>query len=323
MTEKGFRNRIRIFAAALACMLVLSSCKGLELENKTEQVEEYTRAQAMIFLANERNRYQNAYSAGIWDIRVDETGQTFDSMLISAVKDYLQTVKLLCMMAGERGVSVTSRERDLIRQMTDDYTAGLTAADIQYIGCSREDVQKMYTEYYTACKMAKTLISRSQTDISDSEVKVIRIMQIGTADVKKAKAILKKLKIDGADFNSMASRYSELDQIEVELKKGTAGDLIEQTAFSLEEGGISNILCENDMYYIVKCVNGYDRTATEERKKGLETALNSKAFQEELEPYRKAHNIVFFERFWDSVDFSAGEGSTVSDFFDIYENYAD
>jgi len=323
MTRKKCVNRLICFAAVLVSMLLFSACKGVKLENKTEQIEEYTKAQAMIILANERNRYQNAYSPEIWSIRVEEKDMNFDRLLTENVKEYLQKIKLLCLLAEERGVLVNSRERDLIRQMTDDYMESLDSADLAFIGCSREDVQKMYTDYFTACKMAETLAAGASVDISDSEVKVIKIMQIGTADLKKAKAILKKVKIDGADFNSMASRYSELGQIEVELKKGTNNDLIEKTAFSLDEGGISNILGVSGMYYIIKCVNGYDREGTDSRKTGLKTAVSTLKFQEVLEPYSREHNIVFFDSFWNEVDLSAGADSTADGFFDIYELYKD
>ena len=88
----------------LLAALFLSSCKGLELENKTEQIEEYTRVQAMIIIANERNRYENAYSSEVWKITVDDNDSSFDKLMIQNVKQYLEKIKLLCMLAEERGV---------------------------------------------------------------------------------------------------------------------------------------------------------------------------------------------------------------------------
>lgn len=312
-----------LIALAVACsILLLSACRGIELENKTEQVEEYTRSQAMIFLANERNRYQNAYSSEIWSIQVGEDAATFDTLLISNVKDYLEMIKLLTMMAQERGITLSSVQKDQVRQMTEAYTRELSSADQTFIGCSREDVQKMYTDYYLAVKMAQSLTNINSADISDSEVKVITVSQIATSDIKKAKAILKRLKIDGANFNSMASRYSELQQIETQLEMSSENGLIERTAFELEEGEISNILFVDDMYYIVRCVCGYDKEATEERKERLVTAAQSLQFRQEFEPYRKQHNVIFFEPFWSEQGLIRGEGSTVQNFFEIFEKYA-
>ena len=319
MSEKKLKKRIGCFLCIVAAV-ILSSCKGLEIENKAEQIEEYTKQEAMIFLANERNRYQNSYTPKIWEIKINDT-ETFDRLMIRNVKDFLEEVKLLNMLAEERGVSLSSQEREFVRQMTEAYYGGLAAADISYIGCTKEDVQKMYTQYYTACKMTDIVTDSPEEDISDSEAKVIRIMQIGTEDVKKAKAILKKIKIDGAGFNSMASRYSELDQIEVELKRGEKKDLIENTAFLLEEGQVSNILCKDGMYYIIKCTNGYDEAATKQRKERILTAMQSLKYNEVMEPYRAQHNIVFFDKFWNELTFGNDTASTAENFFDIYNEY--
>ena len=319
MSNRILKKCIGIFLG-LFLTAVLSSCKGLEMENKAELIEEYTRSEAMILLANERNRYQNSYTPKVWDIKVNGS-ETFDRLMIRNVKDFLEEVKLLNMLAEERGVQLTSQEREYVRQMTDEYYGGLSEADLSYIGCTREDVQKMYTQYYTACKMTDIVTNSADSDISDSEAKVIRIMQIGTEDEKKARAILKRIKIDGAGFNSMASRYSELDQIEVELRRGEKNDLIEKTAFRLEEGQVSNILCKDGIYYIIKCTNGYDEAATKQRKERILTAMQSLKYNEVMEPYRAQHNIVFFDKFWNELTFGNDTASTAENFFDIYNEY--
>lgn len=312
------KNFIKLCAALMTVTVLLSGCKGIELENKAEQVEEYSKAQAMIILANERNRYENMYSGGIWKLSAED-GKTFDLTVIENVKDFMEKIKLLCMMAEERGLSLSSSERELIKEMTDAYMEALSREDLEYIGCSRDDVLKMYTDYFTACRLTEELTAVSDIAISDSEVKVIRIMQIATEDEKKAKAILKKLKIDGSEFNSLASRYSEADQIELTLKKGSEKGLLEKTAFSLDEGQISNILAIGGMYYIIKVTDGYDQTATLQRKEGIKTALDTLAFDAVMLPFEARHTIVFFDKFWNEIDFTQENGSTIDSFFDIYK----
>lgn len=307
-----------MFLALSVSAVLLSGCKGIELENKAEQIEEYTKEQAMILIANERNRYENVYSSGIWSLSAED-GKTFDITVVNSVKEFMQRIKLLCMMAEERGISLSSTERELIREMTDSYMDSLSKADLDYIGCSREDVLKIYTDYFTACRLAKDLTASSDTAISDSEVKVIKIMQIATEDEKKAKAILKKLKIDKSDFNSLASRYSEADQIELTLKKGSGSGLMEKTAFSLDEGQISNILSIGGMYYIIKVTNGYDQSATLKRKEGIKNALDTLAFNEVMLPFESEHTIVFFDKFWNDINFQEENDSKIDSFFDIYK----
>ncbi len=307
-----------IAAVELTLMLSLSGCRGMELENKTEMVEEYTKPQAMILIANERNRYEAAYSDKIWQVQVGDEAAGFDKLTIQNVKDFMEEIKLLNLLAADRGITVNSTERDLIRRITDEYMAGLSDGDLSYIGCSREDVQTVYTDYYTADKLINSITSNVDTDISDSEVKVIKIAEIGTSDLKKAKAILKRIKIDGESFSAMASRYNELETSERTLMRSEKPDLIEQTAFSLEEGQTSNILAVGDMYYIINCVDGYAEEETLERKERLSKALDTKAVREIVEPYRKEHNIQLLERFWNEIDFSEPSGSTADNFFDVY-----
>ena len=319
--SNNFR-KIKCAAVLTAAVFILPSCKGLELENKTEQVEEYTKEQAMVIISNERNRYENAYSEDIWKISVDDEGTGFDKLTIQNVKSYLEEIKLLCMLADERGISITSTERDIVRQMTDEYMAGLDEGDLEYIGCTREDVQKMYTDIFQAEKLINSITGTVDSEISDSEAKVISIQQIVTADEKKAKAILKRIKIDGENFNSMASRYTEDDEIDLKLMRSDNDeDIITRTAFSLEENEVSNILFKDGLYYIIKCTDGYAEEDTLLRKARLEEAMNNKAVMDIIGPYRNEHNIQFVERFWNNMDFSEPDGSEADDFFDIYNEY--
>ncbi len=311
-----------IAALELTTVITLSGCKGMELENKTEMVEEYTEPQAMILIANERNRYESIYSDKIWAVKVGDEESGFDKLTVQNVKDFMEELELLNLLATDRGISVNSSERDLIRRITDEYMNGLTEADLAYMGCSREDVQTLYTDYYIAEKLINSITSNVDTEISDSEVKVIRIAMIGTSDLKKAKAILKRIKIDGESFSAMASRYNELDENEMTLMRSEKPDLIEKTAFSLEEGHTSNILAVGDMYYIINCVDGYDDQATSERKDRLSKAINTKAVREILEPYRREHLIQFMNKFWNEIDFSEPSGSTADNFFDVYNKMA-
>lgn len=319
--SNNFR-KIKCAAVLTAAVFILPSCKGLELENKTEQVEEYTKEQAMVIISNERNRYENAYSEDIWKISVDDEGTGFDKLTIQNVKSYLEEIKLLCMLADERGISITSTERDIVRQMTDEYMAGLDEGDLEYIGCTRDDVQKMYTDIFQAEKLINSITGTVDSEISDSEAKVISIQQIVTADEKKAKAILKRIKIDGENFNSMASRYTEDEEIDLKLMRSDNDeDLITRTAFSLEENEVSNILFKDGLYYIIKCTDGYAEEDTLLRKARLEEAMNNKAVMDIIGPYRNEHNIQFVERFWNNMDFSEPDGSEADDFFDIYNEY--
>ena len=290
----------------------------MELENKTEQVDGYTRPQAMIILINERNRYQNLYGEEIWSARFGATDSSFEEYMVQNVKSYLEQIKTITLLAEERGITVSSQERDTIRTLSEQYYSSLSEADRELIGCSMEDVQTLYTDYFLAGKTAAALTASTDSELSDSEVKIIQVEQIVTGSLKKAKALLKMIKIDGDDFTTMAARYSESDEIERTLSRGASESVYDRTAFSLDEGQISNIVEMDGLYYIIKCTNGYDEAATLERKDKLQKAILDQAFMSVYEPYSKEHTVRFSESFWNRIDFSEGSGSTVTNFFELY-----
>lgn len=315
---RGAFGRVLLPAVLLFCLLLLSGCRGMELENKTEQVEGYTKAQAMIVLANERNRYQNVYTPEIWNVPLGESDEPFSKYMVQNVKQFLEQLKTLNLLAEERGITATSRERDAVRVLAEQFYNGLSEADRAYVGCSLEDVQSVYMDYFIADKTAAVLTEGAADELSDSEAKIIHVQQIVTSSLKKATALLKMVKIDGDDFSLMARRYSESDEVERELERGSSENLYEKTAFSLEEGQISNIVEMDGLYYIIKCTDGYDEEATLLRKDRLEAALLDKQFLSEYEPYRKEHTVKFTESFWNRIDFSEGADCKYTNFFELY-----
>ncbi len=312
------KKYILLVTILLVSSLSMSACKGIELENKTEQVEGYSEREAMILLINERNRYEKAYTRDIWKLVIDDSGNTFDKLLIQNVKSYMEQIKILCMLAEEKGITVNSQERDEIRKLSEKYLSSLTEGDLKTIGCTRDDIQDVYTDYYQANKLIHSLTEGIDSDISDSEAKVIKVQQIVTSSLKKAKAILKKIKIDNSDFETMAGRYSELENVEIVLERGRGDGLYENTAFSLDEGEVSNILAINGMFYIIKCTDGYDEEATLKRKESLQNAINNKTFQEVYAPYKQDHNIRFSDKFWKEINFGEENISTTDNFFEMY-----
>ena len=62
----------RFFKNIILIVVVLSlfSCKGIEFENqKIAKAEEFSRAESMIFVAEEKNRYENKFGNALWNLR--------------------------------------------------------------------------------------------------------------------------------------------------------------------------------------------------------------------------------------------------------------
>ena len=75
------------------------------------------------------------------------------------------------------------------------------------------------------------------------------------------------------------------------------------------------------VYYIVKCVSDYDEEATRERKAELELAKKEQVFQGIYDEFAGEHVVSFGEDFWSEMEFSAGDGCTTTNFFELYREY--
>ncbi|MBE6003913.1 MAG: peptidylprolyl isomerase [Lachnospiraceae bacterium] len=318
-----FRKFLKTTVTFLSCMLMacsLVSCKGVEITGKTENVDEYTEAECMIVVGSERNRYQNSLGPDIWNLPVkDQHEETYGPYMVSKIKEFLQDIKTLNLMAQRTGIIATSTEMDKIRTVANEFYNGLTPEDIEFMGnCTLEDVVRIYTEYFIACKTADYLISDSDLEVSDAEVKVIKIQEIECSDRAAAENLLELVNVEGANFAYYARQNSEDPEIEKTMSKSDKTDALYTAAFNLEEGQISGIIEENDKFYIIKVVDAYDEDATHDKKIQLESALKSKAFFEEYGEYKDQHIVRFREDFWSKIDLNSNPESKADNFFSLF-----
>ncbi|SFG20975.1 peptidylprolyl isomerase [Oribacterium sp. WCC10] len=318
------KNIKKITVVLISCMLMacsLVSCKGVEITGKTEDVAGYTEAECRIVIGSERNRYQNALGAEIWNLPVENQFETtYGPYFVARIKEFLQDIKTLNLLAERTGIIATSTEMDTIRTIAGQFYDSLTPEDKEFMGdCSLDDVIHIYTEYFVACKTANYLISDADLEVSDAEVKVIKIQLIEKSDLAEAQKLLELVNVEGANFAYYARQNSEDTDIEKTLSKSDSTDELYTAAFSLEEGQISDIISKDGKYYIIKCINAYDEEATHDKKKKLESALKSKAFFDDFGEYKEQHIVRFREPFWNEIDLSQNSESKADNFFELFD----
>ena len=303
----------------MACSFI--SCKGIEITGKTEDVDGYTEAQAMIVIGSERNRYQNQLGAEIWDLPVENQQEsTYGPYFVAKMKEFLQDIKTLNLLATEKGIIATSTDMEKIRTVAHDFYDGLSAEDMAFMGdCTLEDVISIYTEYFVACKTAEYLISDVDSEVSDADAKIIRVQEIVVSDELLAEQLLQQVNVSGANFSYYARQNSEDPNIEKTLAKSEKEDAIYQAAFALEERQISDIIEQDGKYYILKCIDAYDEAATLERKKKLEETIRSNALLKQYTAYADEHIVRFREPFWKEIDLTAHPESDADNFFSLFD----
>lgn len=285
------------------------------------EAEGYTKAQAMLIAATERNRYEAIYTDRIWDVQMDEEGTDFETYLLEQVQAFLEEMKTVTMMAEEQEIHLDGAEREKAVRLAEDYYGRLSQEDVEYIGASEEDVEFMYEEYCLANKMVAEMTKDMDLEISDSEAKVMVLQQIEVWNRETADMVWQLTQEEGADFEAIAAEYSLNPDLERKLGRGEDDPALEEAAFALTEGEVSPVIEVGPAFYIVKCINEYDMDATQERKEELEIQRKDQVFRQIYNEFAEEHPVDFGDDMWEGVDFSADDGCTTQNFFQLYHEY--
>ena len=70
----------------------------------------------MVIPTTERLRYENVYSEEIWTAEVDGGGTAFETVLTGQIHDFLKELKVMSLMAREKEITLSSREKDWPKQ---------------------------------------------------------------------------------------------------------------------------------------------------------------------------------------------------------------
>lgn len=315
------KRRGKSFLAVLALIALLTGCKAdIPIVSEIAETKAYTLPQSMIILATERNRYQTIYTSQIWGIDLPGD-QNFETYLVDQVKEFLQEMKMMNLLAEDKGVTLTSGEKEAVRKASAEYFESLTKEDITYMKVTEEDVKTMYEQYYLSNKVVTELTKDMNLEISDSEAKVIIIDQIVLKDKEQADHVLSLATVEGADFSALAREYSIEETMERHIGRGEVSKPYEEAAFALLAEEISPVVEDKGKYYIIKCVNDYDETATQERKSGLYRTRKKEAFDQIYNKYKEEHPVTFSNEIWKDVKFSKEDKTTTTNFFEIYKKY--
>lgn len=315
------KRRGKTFLAVLALIALLTGCKAdIPIVSEIAETKAYTLPQSMIILATERNRYQTIYTSQIWGIDLPGD-QNFETYLVDQVKEFLQEMKMMNLLAENKGVTLTSGEKEAVRKASAEYFESLTKEDITYMKVTEEDVKTMYEQYYLSNKVVTELTKDMNLEISDSEAKVIIIDQIVLKDKEQIDHVLSLATVEGADFSALAREYSIEETVERHIGRGEVSKPYEEAAFGLLADEISPVVEDKGKYYIIKCVNDYDETATQERKSGLYRTRKKEAFDQIYNKYKEEHPVTFSNEIWKDVKFSKEDKTTTTNFFEIYKKH--
>ena len=315
---KKFRKWV--LAAIFVCILpVMNGCgEGIPIVSDGKVSQGYSEAQNMLIVATERNRYEEVYTDQIWQVQIDDEGNTFQKYLLNEVQKFLKELKMTNLLADEYGISLTGQDQDRLWELPDRFYESMTEEDKEYTGAGREDVYTMYEAYHRANLLIDEVTKDTNLEISDSEARVITIQEICLGDRDTAIAVHEQVNGEKADFLAIAKQMSEDSLIEKSIGRGERPSSYEEEVFLLETGEISPVVESENAFYIVKCINDFDENATLERKEKLALQRKNQAFRAVYEAFEAEHAVEIGGVFWNKMEFGE-EASTTTEFFEMYQ----
>ncbi|MBR3288951.1 MAG: hypothetical protein IKI71_04240 [Lachnospiraceae bacterium] len=300
----------------------LFSCKGIEFENqKIAKAEEFSRAEAMIVVAEEKNKYENKFGYSLWNLKSGDGSLYFKDYIVSITKGFIEKLMVLKLTAEDLNIIISNVDNEKIDNASKEYFNSLSQGDLDYIGCSEEDVKKAFTDYHTARLVIDNLSKNASTELSISEAKVIRVQYIVFDDRESAVKTAEELTKRGANFSYFAKSRSKETEIEMIIKRGDETSTRFPELFYLSDGQVSEVIQFKNRFYLFKCVEDYLVDETEKRRLEVLRSMKNSEFDEKFKKYEETYNIRSNSSYWREIDLQEGRDCTIDKFEDIYYKF--
>lgn len=344
-----FFAKFRIAVACFLMCLFMGACgdntkivltTGFQ-ENEIFRIDDlscYTQ-EILVYMTNIQNQYSAIYGEQIWN--TDMNGVSMAENVRQTVLARIAKIKMMNLLAQNYNLTLDEEELELAQDAASAYYESLSDAEIQALGgIDEEMICEMYEEYALAEKVYEYLIADVNPEISDDEARTITLRQIVlyTADTDASGNLvfysqaeqqavyedaveIAERAAEGESFDELVQTYSDMDNALYSYRKGEMDALLEEAAFNLAEGEISGVLQGTDGYYILLCVNPFDREQTQITKAEMLEEQRKAVFDEVYSCFMAQKRCYLNEELWATIGFVGGGEVDTADFFDIYSQH--
>lgn len=271
---------------------------------------------AKLYLCNYRNLYGKAYGTDLWE--------SYDADLEQYVKDVTiqELTHIACMdiLAENQDMHLSEQEKKQAARAAKEYYQSLTEEEKTFIGLYEREVRTAYEEYALAEKLYHALTQGTDEEVSDDEARVVRVQQIYVKEKEALRAVQENLAA-GDDFASVASAYNQSREFERTIARGVYPQDMEEIVFNLDDGACSDVIVADDGYYIIRCLNKFEKDLTEENKEKIRVKKKKERFENEYQTFVKNSTFCLNDNLWDDVTLKDVSGIGTDSFFSTYEKY--
>lgn len=228
-----------------------------------------------VLMYDQKKKYDDLYGVEFWDKKiVDIEAKDF---LIKETLNQMAVYKCSRLLAADKKIILNSSEKEAAQIAAKEYIEAFSADEIAKLNISEEGARKLYEDKILYNKVFEFLTTTVNEEISVDEARVIKIQYIYVAKSQPdSKAIIDDLyaKVLANDsFEKLAVDNNGIIGYECMLVRGQVDKGFEDAAFELSKDEHSEIVTTGEGYYIIKCINDYEKAATENNKS---TILNNR-----------------------------------------------
>ena len=310
-------------------------------KNEVFRIEDIScmKSEIMVYLTNTQNQYEQVYGEEIWETSVGDV--TLEENVKDIVLAKIARIKTLNLMAEEYDVTLNEAEMNKVKVAADEYYDSLSETEKDVLGIDKALITSLYKECAIADKVCEAILEDINPEVSDDEARIVTVEHIfmktymldGTGvkvpytDAMKQKVynemqdVLEKAQSGDYSFKALMDEYNEAELNTLSFGKGEVDKAFENAAFNMETGELSGIVEGEDGYYLIKCVNTFDKEETDANKLKIIEKRREEAFYEQYESFVATLTRDLNEKLWEDIGFVRGEGLTTSSFFTIYDKY--
>ena len=274
-----------------------------------------------------------------------EAGQKGNSLEENVKNNALAKVaqiKTMNLMASSYGTSLTTKEVELVEAAAKEFFDSLNETEKSLMEVDYDTIFNAYSEYALAQKLYGYIIKDINPEVSDDEARTIKVQHIliktyakdGTGKKipytensrRKAKEKAEEayaLAMEGTDFDELIRTYGDNEAGTISFGKGEVDPVMEEIAFNLSKGQISEVIETEDGYVILKCISTFDKEETDANKLKIVEKKRKEVFEEQYNAFVDSLTRHLNQKLWNEITFIHDEKVKTSDFFDVIERYCE
>ena len=219
--------------------------------------------------------------------KIAEDGKTIGQEAVEAVLRLIIQVKVICKEAAIQKVTLGTDEKEQASYNAKTFCDGLDEKIKAANGLNVKTVTNMFEENKLAQKMYNIELGKVNANLTVDQINAARVQLIyckaneqNRNQVKaKMDQIYQSVTTEKKNFYATAKANSEAKDIEYLIGQSDTRKNLANAVVGMKAGQISNIISEQDGFYIAYCVESNSKSLQDEYKNQLILEKQTQAFQ--------------------------------------------